>query len=176
MPVVIPMITGGISGWYINGMRLFLGILMGIPIGIANIFWHWFWAFWFWKEHTETFDALQAFTLFEEMEFQVAFWAVGMVIMAAAMVGFMLLVGHLQKSIIGFEILAPVNSGSIRDLNLAQGLDPPPGNSQCKDQISQMGNASYPKNKSGRKTSSCRSCQQNNLIQSPRAQFRYESD
>ena len=44
LPIVIPIITGGISSWYIDGMRVYGGILLGIPVGIANIFWGLVWA------------------------------------------------------------------------------------------------------------------------------------
>ena len=97
LPVVIPMITGGIGGWFIDGMRVIGGILLGVPIGMANIVWHFFWTFLFWKVHIETFDAIQASTPFEDTEFQVVLGAVGMTTTAAFMVGLMLLVGHLQK-------------------------------------------------------------------------------
>ena len=102
------MITGGIGGWFIDGMRVIGGILLGVPIGMANIVWHWFWAFWFWKEHTETFDAIQASTPFEETEFQVVLGAVGMLIMAVFMVGLTLLVGRfLRKRNWHIEIMGP---------------------------------------------------------------------
>lgn len=89
LPIVIPIITGGISSWYIDGMRVYGGILLGIPVGIANIFWSLVWASAFGGGLDELYRAIPL----EDRPTRVVMWTVGMILMIAFMVGLMLLVG-----------------------------------------------------------------------------------
>ena len=111
LPVVIPMVTGGICGWFIDGLHAPHCVLLGVPVGIANIYWGWLCAFQLWYHYGWRIEELLGIrntqvgalkllgiTNTEDYVFQVVMWLVAMVIMAAAFVGLLLLLGRFLRT------------------------------------------------------------------------------